>query len=286
MNPVRADQAKSLRNVMAHNLIDVWNVKTYGPDILAELDCEADLICQYVMQDKENYSLRELDLHRGPPPSNPYAFAFYQFTERVILPLVSERSIRGWHYTRLTDAEADLLRREGIYPSTLATIRRRLDALVTTGLLSPEQAEELYRGSPFHHPGQTEGRSNKFWMTAFPLPVSYHGIVPFLESWGGEGVFFWQRNQALRDAVALIGNPRVIELSVPLKITQHAYSAARAILAHYGRSIGCEPDGADFELYATQPLSPDSVLAIHSDGDASFKALANGYPAEYVPQSS
>lgn len=95
MNPVRADQAKSLRNVMAHNLIDVWNVETYGPDILTELESKANLICQYVKQDKENFRLRELDLHRGPPPSNPYAFAFYQLVERVILPLVSERSIRG-----------------------------------------------------------------------------------------------------------------------------------------------------------------------------------------------
>lgn len=266
---------------MAHHLLDVWNLETYGPSLLAELDCEADLICQYVQQDRENYRLRQLASYGGPPPDNNFAYAFYQFAERIILPLMSERRIRGWHYTRLTDAEVDYLRRDGVYPSTLTTIERRLNTLVAAHLLSTEQAEALYRGSPFHNSEQAEARSNKFWMTAFPLPISYDGIVPFLESWGGESVSFWQREQALRGAVARIGKPRVIELSVPLSITRHAYSAARAIVAYYGRSIGCEPDGADFEFYATQPLGPDAVLAIHSEGDANFIALANGYPSEY-----
>lgn len=263
-------------------MIDVWDVATYDAELMAELECEAELICQYVKQDKENLRLRQLETHRGPLPDNPFAYAYLQFAERIIMPLMRERTIRGWHYTRLTDEEADLLRRDGIYPSTLATIKHRLDTLVAAGVLSADQADALYAGSPFHHREQMDARSNKFWMTAYPLPASDSGITDFLKNWGGEGVYFWQEGKNLESVVSGIGKPRVIELSVPVKVTNHAYGAAKAVLAYYGRSIGCEPDGAGFELYTTQPLGPEAVLAVHTAGDAPFEALARGYPVEFA----
>ena len=263
--------------------IDIWNVKSYDAELLAELNLGVDLVCRYVEQDKMNGRLRRLESYRGPPPCNPHARAFHGFKEFIIMPMMSARKIRGWHYTRLTDAEAGLLRREGIYPSTLASTKRRLNALVVAGSLSAKQAEALYSESPLHHPKQTV-RSNKFWMSPSPLPVNYGGIVPLLECWGGESVYFWQHDKALRETIARIGKSRVVEVSVPLSSTEHAYSAARSVLAHYGRSIGCEPDGENFDFYATQPLGPEAVLAIHTEGDPAFEILALGYPAEFEPR--
>jgi hypothetical protein len=82
---------------------------------------------------------------------------------------IEVRTIRAWHYTRLTEAEMDNIRINGIYLSTLETLRRRLDAAVADGLVEAEIAEALFMASPFHE--QIEERSNKFWMTSYPRTI-------------------------------------------------------------------------------------------------------------------
>ncbi len=69
-----------------------------------------------------------------------------------------------------------IIRANGIYPATLDTLRRRLDALVTAGSLAAHDAEALFAASPCHHQEQQPGRLGKFWLTSEPVLTDDSGV--------------------------------------------------------------------------------------------------------------
>jgi hypothetical protein len=46
--------------------------------------------------------------------------------------------------------------------------------------------------------------------------------------------------------------------------------------------LGCVPSKGAFDLFATAPLGPDSVLGVPSEGDTSFDAMGLSSPEGYV----
>lgn len=260
--------------------VDVWNTETFDDALLAELNSERDLLRNYALTDKRQFLEREAAKRWVPHPSNPYAAQRNYFVEHIIMPAMARRTIRAWHYTRLTDDETARLKAGGVYISNLEAIRRRLDVQVSAGVLSAETADALYAASPFHY--QNKSRAGKFWMNSHPIPPNNSSVELLLEHWGGEGVYFWLKDPKLIELVKSFGRPRVIELAVPLQVTPDAYSAAQAVAATFVRSLGCEPDWSAFDLYATSALAQDAVLNIHTEGEPNFSALACGYPARFV----
>jgi hypothetical protein len=119
-------------------------------------------------------------------------------------------------------------------------------------------------------------------MTSHPFGVDYSGVELLLGHWGGEGVYFWQKDSKLVELVQGFGRPRVIELAVPMRVTRQSYWAAKAVAATFVRALGCEPDWSEFDLYATCALSADAVLKVHTEGEPDFAALARGYPTGFV----
>lgn len=262
------------------SLIDVWDIGTLDDDLAAHLRGAADLIRDYLTTSRRQYLEREASDHTQPYPTNPHGADYVAFTDGLV-PWMEARSIRAWHYTRLTDAETATLRREGVHLSDLAAIRRRLDGQVAAGAFSAHVAEALFAGSPFQSE-QLGSRSNKFWMVSHPRDIEDSGVELLLESWGGEAVYFWQRDPALQALLKGLGRPRVIELAIPLSVTRHAYSAGRAIVSTYARTLGCHAESGAFDLYAFHPLGADTILNIHSEGDATFAVMARGYPVEFA----
>ena len=260
--------------------IDVWNTETFDDDLLGELNSERDLLRDYALTDKRQFLEREAATGWVPHATNPYAAARNRFVEHVVMPAMAQRTIRAWHYTRLTDDETALLQAGGVYISNLEAIRRRLDVQVSSRVLLAEAADALYAASPFHH--QNDSRAGKFWMTSHPISADNSLVELLLEHWGGEGVYFWLKDPKLVELVKSFGRPRVIELAVPLQVTPDAYSAAKAVAATFVRSLGCEPDWSAFDLYATSALGADAVLNIHTEGEPNFAALARGYPVGFV----
>jgi hypothetical protein len=119
-------------------------------------------------------------------------------------------------------------------------------------------------------------------MTSHPLDVEDGGVAVFLESWGGEAAYFWQQDEGLQDTLKQIGRPRVLEIATPLLHSRHTYSAAEAVVATIGRTLGCEPDEHAFDLYSEQALGPAHILAVHSGGESNFGAIARGYPVGFI----
>jgi hypothetical protein len=264
-------------------LIDVWDAKTFDEDLASILAEAADLVRNYLTTEDGNFLSH--DLGRGPArsilrPENPHTAAFLALKE-AIGDQMRSRTIRAWHYTRLTESEVDGLRREGVHLSTPATLRARLDVLVASGQLSTQQADALFAASPFHS-DQLQSRSDKFWLVSHPQAIDDGGVKPLMAHWGGEVASMWSKEPALLAPIAVTGKPRVIEVAVPLGGTPNGYEAAGAVLATFGRTLGCIPSAHGFDLWVTTPLGPAAIITVHTEGDAFFPVIGHSYPEGYV----
>lgn len=261
-------------------IIDAWNVETFDAELRGDLDAHADVIRDYMLTSRRQWLEREASDHTQPYSENPYAGEFIWVKEHI-MRLMETRTIRAWHYTRMTDDEVHRLWQGGIYPSSLDNIRSRLAAQVAAGTFTQEVADRLFADSPYES-DQCDSRSDKFWMVSHPVEIEDGGVELLLESWGGEAAYFWQRDAALQDILRWIGRPRVLEIAMPLVHSRHGYSAAEAVVSTYGRTLGCRPDKHAFDLYTRQPLAPEYILDVHSEGERNFGAMARGYPADFV----
>ena len=264
-------------------VIDVWSTDTFDPDLQEFLEAHARLIRAYF--DTDNAIFLSYDLGRGHPrpairPESPHASNFYRLLEDASR-LMTQRTIRGFHYTRLTDDEVADLSVCGIHLSTPETLLRRFKALVASSILSTAIADSLYAQSPFHS-DHHDARTGKFWMTSHPTEPGDSGVVPLMKHWGGEVASTWVRDTELLAPLREIGRPRIIEIAVPLATTSDSYSAAKAVVATLGRSIGAIPSKGAFDLYTNQALPPSAVLAIHTAGDPAFVAMGRTYPERFV----
>jgi hypothetical protein len=135
------------------------------------------------------------------------------------------------------------MRRNGIYLSSLDTIKARFAAQIASGTFTQEIAARLFADSPYQS-DQLEFRKNRFWLVSHPLSINDSGVELLLESWGGESAYFWQRDPALQAMLKRIGRPRVLEIAVPLSHSRHALSATEAVIATYSRHLGVGPTAA------------------------------------------
>lgn len=271
------------RDSIAPAIIDVWDVRTFDAELLKVLELTASLIRAYFDMDHQIFLSH--DLGRGPDrqvlrPENPHADEFYALLDAIDRHMAA-RTIRAFHYTRLTDEEVVELGKSGVHVSTPETLRRRLDALVATGRLVPEVADGLYAESPFHS-DQLQSRSGKFWMVSHPLPADDSGVVPLMERWGGEVASMWIRDAALSTPLMKLGKARIVEIAAPLHATRHSHAAGKAVVASFGRSRGAIPEKFAFDLYVTGPLPATAVLAVHTEGDAAFLSMGRIYPVGFI----
>ncbi len=270
-------------DAVTSRLIDVWNAETFDPELTTFLNRHSDLAFGYYETDRQIFLTH--DRGRGSNrstlrPQNSHAPAFIVLKEEVCEHM-RRRTIRAWHYARLTDTEVEIMLRDGIHLSTPVTLRTRLDALVTSGQLAKMVADALYSKSPFHS-DQRKSTSSKFWMTSHPITIDDGGIQPLITHWGGEAASMWTKDPTLLGPLAAIGKSRIVELAVPMAITEHPYSAGEAVIATFGRTLGCIPSKHDFDLYATSAMQSDAVLKIHTEGDTVFETVGRTYPLGFV----
>lgn len=266
-------------------LIDVWKLDTYDTELLDELRLYAQLIQDYMNTESQLFVERIAADRRSVPPTNPHHGKYLWLIEHI-MDYMKSRTIRAWHYTRLTDEEVETLRRTGVYPSTLETTHQRLNARVLAGVLSAEIADALFDASPFRNSTQLKARGNKFWMVSNPLESDDDRVEFLLGNWGGEAVYFGLKDTKLKSLVANLGEPGVLEIAVPISVTNHAYGAAEAVLGAYGLSLGCSPERETFDLHSTSALGPDAVIAVHTEGEPDFAVLGRGYPVGFACEQS
>lgn len=262
--------------------IDIWDISTFDADLLDKLREGTALIEHYHKTERRQFLERNAAPSWQLPPTNPYA-GEYRCWKEDFAENLEQRVIRAWHYTRLTDEEVKIIREQGVYPGTLETLRTRLDAAATAGLLTTADADALYATSPCHHREQVPGRIGKFWLTSNPQPIDDSGVELLLGNWGGEATYFWLKDPRLERLVMTIGRPRIIEIAVPIANTSHWLNAGLAVIGTFVRSLGGHTQNGAFDLYSKVALDKSAILAIHSDGEPRFKTIALGYPTGYAP---
>lgn len=265
---------------MSNNVIDVWAAESFDPELAAVLEESTDLIRSFLYY-------KDQDLggdHSLSRPENVSAADYLRLVE-AIARAMEGRTIRAWHYTRMTDAEVDALRRGGVHLSTLESLRARLDAQVAVGALDSAAANALLDMSPLNN-GQMEIRAGRFWMMSHPLAADDGGVEPLMAHWGGEVATMRIEDATLLGQLAMIGAPRILEIRVPMDVTEHSYRAAEAVVATFARGLGCIVEKVVFDLYTIQPLPPESVLAVHTQHEPAFAQTARGYPPGFVDVSA
>jgi hypothetical protein len=268
---------------LAGRLIDVWDAQTIDPELTAHLHDQLGVITSYIARNREIFLAHDLGRSRSlMRPDNALAAAFHA-PQDAMGEAMQTRSIRAWHYTRMTAAEVALARAEGLHLSTPLTLQARFDALVATCELTHDQVEALYAASPFTE--QLDSRSGKFWMTSHPIAIDDGAFEPLMAHWGGEVASMRMEDEALLAPLATIGRPRILEIAGPLAVTNHAYSAGCAKVATYGRAYGVHPEKKDFDLYVHAPLPPAALLAVHTEGEGGFAAMGRAHPAGFVDVS-
>lgn len=263
-------------------IIDVWDVRTFGSELLLVLENETDTFLAYYKADYDIFISHDLGRERSSiiRPENPYATKFHEILD-VICSKVNKQTIRAFHYTRMTDDEIAILRREGIHVSTPETLRQRLQSLVNSGRLTHDAAERFYADSPFQS-CQIHARSGKFWLTSHPVAIDDSGVAPLMERWGGEVASMHVRDTALSSLLLTIGEARIIEVAVPLCASKHSYCASNAIVASFARACGAKSSKSAFDLYVENALPPTSIIAVHTKGDITFENMGRIYPEGYV----
>ena len=187
-----------------------------------------------------------------------------------IATLLSSRVFRGWHYTRLTDAETDAIATRGIRLSTQDFFIERLIHVVLSNGLTEREGKQICADSVLSR-GQLNNRSNRFWVASNPVPYDDPGVKRLLEFWGGEVASFWQENAKLLAKLSAIGKPRIIEIAMPLAKTDRAWHAARSVVSTFSESNGVKGDfNEGFDACCFSPLSAEAVLRIHTEGDPSI----------------
>lgn len=262
--------------------IDLWDVSTYDKSLSGFLHEHVDLIRRF--HETENRLFLEYDHgpNRGgfePRPVNPYCAAYRRLEEDIAADL-RERTIRAFHYSRLTDGEVGTLRHDGIHLSTPETFCARLAARAAEGLLTPADVETIHAASPIHH--QRKMRSGMFWMTSHPIGPDSSAVSELLGHWGGEVTYMWLREPPLVAKLQVLGRPRIIEIAAPLSAIRDAPNAATTALRAFALSLGCVVHKHGIDLCAVQQLPPPVILAVHTEGDSAFHAMGRDYPAGYV----
>ncbi|MGN7929410.1 hypothetical protein [Sphingopyxis sp. 22461] len=257
--------------------IDVWNPRTYDPELQGFLAEASPLITDYWQEDRRLDAERAADGHRGAPVQNRYGPAYSQLRDSAAV-LVGERRVRAYHYTRLIPREVEAIRHGGMQPMTMAAIKARLALLVEEGLIDAATAEALFASSCYHQ--QVGGnRENRIWLTTHPYPTDYDGVSELLGKWGGESVAFNHIEGPMGDTLAAIGTPAIVEVDLPLWTTTRAFSVAGCILDTQAKALGLsEGWDSSADLVAVEPLAPDWIRAIHLEGEATYKAFGRTYP--------
>jgi hypothetical protein len=259
------------------DIIDVWDVDEELRLFLAD---HSDLIRSYWLENQRLFREREAQTLRGPPEYNVFADAYISLGVKATA-LMELRTIRAWHYTRLTPGEIDLIRSFGMQPMTLEIIRQRLNRAVAGGHFDSEAADALYLASPYHH--QTLGsRKDRIWLTARPYRSDDSSVKELLEKWGGESIYANHSDGPVVELLHGIGKPCVVEVALPLSATTRASCAAENVIDAWSFHLGCSGGwGGGSDMVAVVPIDADWIIGIHEQGDGAFESHAGGYARKF-----
>jgi hypothetical protein len=181
-------------------------------------------------------------------------------------------AIRGWHCTRLTEAEIDEIYRNGMQLPNAAMLARRIESLVTAGQLPSEIAQRLMAENQADDANRANMLSFYFYR---PRRAGESGIGRFFRHWGGEALYNSHEDDPVTSrAVSCIGTPSVVEAEVPIAWLKSsnglAFKVVRRFLISQGYRTSEPVDHAD---RINRPLPADCIRRVFRFPDSDFLSL-------------
>jgi hypothetical protein len=184
---------------------------------------------------------------------------------------LSEHYVRGYHCTKLTDAEIEEIIAHGMSLPTGEMLLRRIHSLERARQISSEIAAQ-FRSK---HQADEEFRANRLWFCFFePYKAGEHGIESLCRYWGGEALYnSHDRHPETRPVLLRIGTPCLVEADVAAK-TLSPNHLALTISKAYARSIDLSIDcNGIFADRTTRPIPAKGIKRIIRYPDDEFIAL-------------
>jgi len=182
--------------------IDLWDYDTYDVEIREYLERHEDVIVLHRERDAEISKIEPpkdaLERNHFKWPKNEH-YSDYLNVRDGLTPILERKSIRAFHYSRLTDMEIDHMREEGMVPTSIEFLKQRVDRQIQAGNLTLQQGKVLLECSPLviDDCGVREG----FWMASSPFHPEDHAVNLLVGSWGGESAY-WGQNKSCSKSYA------------------------------------------------------------------------------------
>lgn len=207
-----------------------------------------------------------LDWGIGNVSSQRYDCALYALGD-----ILCGYAIRGWHCTRLTDAEIEAIRIGGMQLPDENMLARRIDTLVDSGCITPAVAAALKSKNLAHE----ENRADMVWFCFYPPSrTDEGGIGNFFRYWGGEALYRPHvGDQQMAAVLEKIGTACLVEADVPIAFLKDLRTAFK-IVARFLVSRGyetTEPLGHDDRI--VHPLPATAVRRVIRHSTAAFREL-------------
>jgi hypothetical protein len=264
-------------------MIDLWDLNTLPSATLSLLNNNTNLIRQFFERQAAIKEISDTAGLRDTIPTTEFYSDMYDLKKAVEQSIMSE-SIRGFHYTRLTDPEVRAFQSNGISVTSLAMFRSKLAAVVSAGLMTQKESEHVFTNSPIVT-GEYGNRIGTFFACGCPYVIGDPGISGFHSSWGGEISRWAVIDEAVLQSLRVIGKPRIIEVEIPVALTAACNwvppRIADQIVAVKWHAPKL-PSQFGVDLCIKDPLPAANVLRIHTDGEPDFAIMARGYPDTYV----
>jgi hypothetical protein len=181
--------------------------------------------------------------------------------------------LKGFHCSRLTREEVDWIAAEGMILPDPNMLRRRIDALMGSGLIPDRIANRLIKENQSHDINRT-GRIWFIFTTS--LLKDEFGVRDLFRFWGGEALYnLHDRDPEIAPILASIGEPTIVEACVPIVDMGPSAFPGEPLVQNYLLAHGIATRDFNFTLRAERPVPGSRIRRIISLRDDAFALLTD-----------
>ncbi len=186
--------------------------------------------------------------------------------------ILRNHSLIGHHCTKLTVAEIEDVRSNGMTLQNATSLNSRISSLQEMGEITADIAQLLKS----RNQADDSNRANMLWFCFFePFLAGRCGIERFFRSWGGEALYNSHEDEPVTsNALLSIGTPCIIRAKVSIASLAESYypdsSMIRAFLSQRGHRLDNE---IRHEGYSTESIRAQNIIEIIEHPDDSFFKL-------------
>lgn len=240
---------------------------TWPDDLLAVLVRHHETFAEWDRPTDEADRYRQIDHAQAVIRGGNYDDAVHAVND-----CLRNHSLRGYHCTKLTEAEIAIIQSCGMSLPNAGTLKDRISRLVDRGEIAEDHAQSFLAKNQ----SDETYRANMLWFCFFEPRVAHQGgIERFFRSWGGEALYnSHERDPVTGPILGGIGIPCLIEADVPIASLSSVDGLSMKVGRAYAISRGLDcGEPTDHEGNITAALPPTAIQRIIRFGEPDFSRL-------------